>query len=227
MSRTRIPNLLQTILSAVAFLLVSLGATVAPAQDGTPAASAFVPTAFEVFPGDAGGPPVVVGTAEPGATIELLDGTRVIARAEANALGEWIALPQGLEAGTHRLVVRTTSADGRFQVVSEQRVEVAINDEPPEAPAPGDTPGHPPFTIADFDVTITVDAGTGAVGEGVLSSPRTMVVRIGDTLWDIAERVYGNGTFYRRILEANSATVPNVRALQPGQILIVPPLAGR
>lgn len=226
MSASHLPNRGHIIWGAIAALLVALlGATAAIAQEE------FVPTAFEVIPVQAGEVPIVVGTAEPGAIVELLDGNTVVVRSEANALGEWIALPEGLEAGTYRLTVRTTSADGRFQVVSEERVALAIEaasaNAHVEPPIIADPQEPRRFTIADFDVTIAVDAGTGAAGEGALSSPRTIVVRSGDTLWEIAERIYGDGTLYRRILDANRATIPGIRSLQPGQVLIVPPLVGR
>ena len=173
------------------------------------------------------GQTIVVGTAEPGAIVELLDGTTIVARAEANELGEWIAVPEGLPPGVHDLIVRTTSANGRFQVVADERAAITTAETETAPPAMPDPPEEPRFTIADFDVTITAGAGAGVTVEGTISAPRTVMVRRGDTLWDIAERIYGEGLQYVRILEANRATIPGVRALQPGQILIVPPLADR
>lgn len=46
------------------------------------------------------------------------------------------------------------------------------------------------------------------------------VVLAGDTLWDIAERVYGDGAQYMRIAEANGLSNPDF--ITPGEHLVIP-----
>ena len=53
------------------------------------------------------------------------------------------------------------------------------------------------------------------------------VVKRGDTLWEIAEAVYGNGSQWHRILDANKDSVgflPNgsQALIVTGQILLIP-----
>ena len=52
----------------------------------------------------------------------------------------------------------------------------------------------------------------------------TLVVDEGDTLWDIAQAVYADGSFWIELWNANRARVPNAHALRPGTVLVLPPL---
>lgn len=207
--------------------LVVLGAINVAAQDEAGSPPGFVPTTFEVL-SLSDGMTIVAGVAEPNAIVELLEGTIVVSRAEANEFGEWIAAPEGLSPGAHELLIRTTSPDGRFQSVSKERVVVTVLDEPARSPIQAEAPeDERSFGIADLDITITVAIGTGAEVVGTLSNPMTVTVRSGDTLWDIAHRIYGNGSLYQLIVDANLGAFSNVRALQPGQSLLIPPAPGR
>ena len=49
---------------------------------------------------------------------------------------------------------------------------------------------------------------------------RAYMVVSGDTLWAIAERVYGDGSKYQVIADANDISDPDL--IQPGQLLIIP-----
>ena len=53
---------------------------------------------------------------------------------------------------------------------------------------------------------------------GIASSGGT--VAPGDSLWAIAERVYGDGNQYQRIADANGIANPDL--IQPGQVLTIP-----
>lgn len=47
-------------------------------------------------------------------------------------------------------------------------------------------------------------------------------VSVGNTLWDLAERFYGNPFDWRRIWEANRETIANPDLIYPGQVILVP-----
>ena len=53
--------------------------------------------------------------------------------------------------------------------------------------------------------------------------PATVTVKPGDSLWTIAYRLYGRGTAYHLLLNANPGKVPNPKLLHPGLVLTVPP----
>ena len=51
-------------------------------------------------------------------------------------------------------------------------------------------------------------------------TPKTYVVKSGDTLWHIAERFYQDGASYKRIVEANQISNPDL--IYPGTELVIP-----
>jgi len=79
---------------------------------------------------------------------------------------------------------------------------VAISPAPEPAAPPAAPPASPPAT-----------------GE---TEARTYTVVSGDTLWKIAERVYGNGSQYMKIYEANTDILEHPDRIFPGQRLVIP-----
>jgi nucleoid-associated protein YgaU len=53
---------------------------------------------------------------------------------------------------------------------------------------------------------------------------QTYTVVSGDTLWKIAERMYGNGSHYMKIFEANTDVLEHPDRIFPGQKLVIPEL---
>ncbi len=53
--------------------------------------------------------------------------------------------------------------------------------------------------------------------------PETYTVRENDTLWTIALELYGDGTRWQSLLDANRDLLTNATLLSPGQQLVVPP----
>lgn len=68
----------------------------------------------------------------------------------------------------------------------------------------------------------TVQAEAAPVSEE--SEGRTYTVESGDTLWAIADRVYGNGSKYKEIFEANRDLLDDPDKIFPGQKLRIPEL---
>ena len=52
----------------------------------------------------------------------------------------------------------------------------------------------------------------------------TYTVQSGDTLWKISQEMYGNGSKYMKIFEANTPMLENPDRLFPGQELVIPEL---
>ena len=136
------------------------------AEPAKPAPGAPVPPSFDVVRIEPDGESVIAGRAAPGATIELLRGDLVHARAAADASGLFAIVPPPLPPGSHQIALQAIAPDGTRQRSRESvtvvldpaktRPLVALtapdkptvllsNPEPPEpkaaqAPAPGAAP---------------------------------------------------------------------------------------
>ena len=53
-------------------------------------------------------------------------------------------------------------------------------------------------------------------------SKNSVIIRRGDTLWQIARRVYGQGVRYTTIYLANEGQINNPDRILPGQVFGVP-----
>ena len=53
-------------------------------------------------------------------------------------------------------------------------------------------------------------------------APSTYTVQSGDTLWKIAETVYGDGSEHQKIFEANQDLLESPDRIFPGQELTIP-----
>ena len=60
-------------------------------------------------------------------------------------------------------------------------------------------------------------------GLGGAAGETTVTVESGESLWDIALRVYGDAEQYQRILEANKGKISDPDLIYPGMTLVVPP----
>jgi nucleoid-associated protein YgaU len=54
------------------------------------------------------------------------------------------------------------------------------------------------------------------------SAERTYTVQKGDSLWKIAKQMYGKGSDWKRIHEANKDVIENPDVIQPGWTLRIP-----
>jgi len=59
-------------------------------------------------------------------------------------------------------------------------------------------------------------------GSQVAQDDEFYVIQKGDTLWKIAEQVYGNGSKYTKIVEVNQEVIKNADLIFPGQKIRIP-----
>lgn len=85
--------------------------------------------------------------------------------------------------------------------------------------APGDKILIP---VIDLDAQADRTTRPAAVPTRTTSSASTYVVVEGDSLWKIAEKVYGSGMRWREIFEANTDQLASQDDLRLGQVLRVP-----
>lgn len=69
----------------------------------------------------------------------------------------------------------------------------------------------------------TAETGPKTIAQAPLEhSPTSVIIRRGDTLWQISRRVYGQGVRYTTIYLANQDQIDNPDRIEPGQIFGVP-----
>lgn len=88
------------------------------------------------------------------------------------------------------------------------------------APEPVAEPEPEPEVI----VAETIDQAEEAAAPEDKESGRTYTVESGDTLWAIAEKMYGSGGKYMKIFEANTTLLDSPDKIFPGQELVIPDL---
>jgi len=77
---------------------------------------------------------------------------------------------------------------------------------------------------ADLSATVGGDEPAALADEIAPADSETYTVQSGDTLWKIAEQVYGDGSSYMKIFEANTGLLENPDQIFPGQELLIPQL---
>ena len=85
----------------------------------------------------------------------------------------------------------------------------------PEAPVEAQAP------VEESPMAET-EAAPAAEPDAAESDAETYTVQSGDTLWKISEQVYGNGSKYMKIFEANTDQLENPDRIFPGQKLVIP-----
>ncbi len=86
-----------------------------------------------------------------------------------------------------------------------------------------------PAPVVESDTAVTSTLGPRADGPAYTDTPtsgthRTYTVKSGDTLWAIAKEIYGSGTKYQKIFEANTDQLDDPDKIRPGQVLVIPDL---
>ena len=117
------------------------------------------------------------------------------------------------EADRQKILDTLSSIKSISSVEDNMVVEVA-----PAAPVePAAVEPAPPTPDPASDVSETVEISEE-------DETRTYTVKSGDSLWKIAEAMYGNGSNYMKIFEANSDLLENPDKIFPGQELKIPKL---
>lgn len=106
-------------------------------------------------------------------------------------------------------------ADGRWTVRGAGPLEAG-----PHAVRADQVQAATGTVVARAEVTFSPLAGLTAALP--TSSPRTVVIERGDSLWALARRLYGAGIRYTVIYEANRDQIRDPELIHPGQVLVVP-----
>ena len=91
-----------------------------------------------------------------------------------------------------------------------------------EADTPATPVESPDTPASETDAAETVTAKTVATETNTESAAQTYTVQSGDTLWRISEKIYGDGSRYMKIFEANTDLLDSPDRIHPGQELVIP-----
>jgi nucleoid-associated protein YgaU len=176
----------------------------------------------------------LTGHGTPGARVMLYINNEFAGTASVDATGSWTFRgTRDLKAGAH--VLRADHVDLSTGKVLA-RAEVSFDREAPRQLALGSaTPGVPGSTAgaqsrspAARTATAEPPSATGSSGLANAADPvepfdpRVIIVRRGDTLWQIAERHYGSGAKYTQIFQTNKGQIRNPNLIYPTQRFNVP-----
>ena len=150
----------------------------------------------------------VAGESEPGAQVRVYVGEDFLGEAKAGKKGRWLVeAEKTIPAGNVEVRAdKVENAEGKV----EARAQVV-------------------FTKGEKDVAMIpvrlVAEGSGSKGAsasvGIGELPN-VIIRRGDNLWSISRRLYGKGTRYTTIYQANSQQIHNPDLIFPGQVFMLP-----
>jgi nucleoid-associated protein YgaU len=224
------------------------GARAPPKAAGAAPGGARPPVKIVTVEAEDGGRLFVSGNAAPGATVRLYLNEAFIAPAGVGTDGALsFAIGRGVRAGEYRVRlddvdpvsgdVRSRAevnfnipavlavaagqplAGGSAQTAAVPQTGVAAQAQPTGAATP-EVGGK-----AAAPATASLAGAAPATPSAAVLIPElsTTVVGRGDNLWRISKRVYGQGTRYTVIYDANQAQIRNPRFIYPGQVFVVPP----
>jgi len=181
------------------------------------------------------------GAGPEGATVQLYVQDRFIASAKVEG-GRWLVEASG--------VLNLPVQRVRIDLIKPQQGDVAaraevnfVIDVPPIAPdievagsgsgavAPANSAAGALAFAPQVDSKLEVDPAIPTLRALPSVEPGMMrfasgkaIIRRGETLWAIAARVYGDGSLYRRIVEANDGLIRSPGRIYPGQVFDLPKL---
>lgn len=114
------------------------------------------------------------------------------------------------EAGRQKILDVLAGAPGITTVQDDMTIAAPAPAEPPAA----DTVSAEP-EVAEQESAAPAEEDSDA---------KRYTVESGDTLWKISEQMYGNGSKYMKIFEANTDILEHPDRIYPGQKLVIPEL---
>lgn len=123
-------------------------------------------------------------------------------------------------SGTHTLGIEFRTQDGTYKLERAAQNYVVNGTGTPTI--------IPPSDIANNTTNTPVANPTPAAAPSntVVAISSSYTVQSGDTLWKIAQKVYGNGALWNKIYADNKAIIKNPNKIYVGQVLMIYPIVG-
>jgi nucleoid-associated protein YgaU len=191
-----------------------------------------------------GGSMFASGSAPPGANLRIYLNESYVASVEAGADGKWsIRVERGMSSGSYRVRADRVGADGKaisrveapFDYPAELARQIAEAQASGAAPAGGapqsaseqgsaSEPAKPERQAGGAGASrqSAPPARSGDAQNAIVAELVTARVQRGDSLWRISTTVYGEGTRYTQLYDANASQIRDPDLIYPGQVLVVP-----
>ncbi len=174
----------------------------------------------------------IAGTATAGSTVRVYLGDQLLGDAKVSEAGRFlIETAKPVPVGSQ--ILRADSVDANGQVMArasvpferadtEQLAMVATEQKPVVSDVASQTVElqTPPADMKPAEINPAVE--TAAVSPPLTRVDTSVIIRKGDTLWQIARRVYGKGVTFSTIYNANAEQISNPNRIWPGQVFAVP-----
>ncbi|MFO1089447.1 MAG: LysM peptidoglycan-binding domain-containing protein [Hyphomicrobiales bacterium] len=177
------------------------------------------PVTLETVDYNDSGDIIFAGKGNPGATVRLYVDNQFTGDAAVAADGTWTWSGQGaIKPGQHALRADEIGKDAKVA----SRVELPfVRAEPKQvAAAKAEEPAQP--QAAPSSGTQVATAPSAAPAEPAAATPGRIVIQPGNNLWNISRVLYGKGTQYTVIYEANKDLIRNPSMIYPGQVFTTP-----
>ncbi len=173
----------------------------------------------------------IAGEAEPGSRVNLYMGSDFLGQAQVSENGAFLfETEREIKAGEFEIradMMLEPNADvvsrAAVDVLHEPQVAVAepeVKEVPEEVAAAKPEPVQPE-EVASVEETPEADDAQPET-KPQLRTGASVIIRRGDSLWQVARRNYGAGIRFTTIFEANRDQVRDPNLIYPGQILKVP-----
>jgi nucleoid-associated protein YgaU len=163
----------------------------------------------------------VAGAAAPGRRVQAYIDNVLIGDAVASPAGRFlIETERALASGDHTIRVDALGADGA-EVLARAAVPFANEGGDAFADAAPTIFGTVASAPSGGQATETAPAAE-ATGAQAGKVNRAVIIRRGDTLWQISRRIYGQGVRFSAIYFANQNQIKDPNRIWPGQVFRVP-----
>ena len=138
---------------------------------------------------------------------------------EANALMRELVAKTAKNAATALAAINALPRDVKAMGDALNQIAALINDALQVAPAANEAANAPAPAGAS---NVAADGPKTIAQAPLTESKNAVIIRRGDTLWQISRRIYGQGVRYTTIYLANQDQIVNPDRIQPGQIFGLP-----
>ena len=81
---------------------------------------------------------------------------------------------------------------------------------------------EPPMLDQPMEATATPSINAAVAAAGTELTPTTYTAKKGDSLWMISKKIYGDGKYWKKILDANKGKLSSSSSVKEGLVLDIP-----